>query len=185
MLCLFLILSPSILCWPLLEVMGCQKPHCQAAKGLLMQPLFPGECTGTATPRAARNTRKNYWSRVCLQIMAEIPLLSKQTGDLIQWKEFLLEIPDRPIRSAWLFFETLVPPNKTENWISWEGDSPGQSLREAEGQLIDFHVSEKLNDIPFCYLKCCLSNLVMWCWRLSSRLWISWRRGRNFPWQES
>lgn len=31
----------------------------------------------------------------------------------------------------------------------------------SEGQRIDFHVAKKLNDIPFCYLKRCLSNSVM------------------------
>lgn len=31
----------------------------------------------------------------------------------------------------------------------------------SEGQCIDLHVAKKLNDIPFCYLKRCLSNSIM------------------------
>ena len=31
----------------------------------------------------------------------------------------------------------------------------------SEGQRIDLQVAKKLNDIPFCYLKRCLSNSVM------------------------
>lgn len=30
-----------------------------------------------------------------------------------------------------------------------------------EGRRIDFYVAKKLNDVFFCYLKCCLSNFVM------------------------
>lgn len=70
-------------------------------------------------------------------------LPSKRAGYLIQWKEFLDEALHGPGRSAWLFFEALVALSKTENWINSERGSPGQSLREAEGQLIDFHVSKK------------------------------------------
>lgn len=90
--------------------------------------------------------------------MTGMHILSKRTGYLIQWKGFLDEVPDGPIRSAWLFFEALVAPNKAENWISSERDSPGQSLREAEGQLIDFHVSKKIKWYPFLLFKMLLKQ---------------------------
>lgn len=90
--------------------------------------------------------------------MTGMHLLSKRTGYLIQWKEFLDEVPDGHIRSAWLFFEALVALNKAENWISLERDSPGQSLREAEGQLIDFHVSKKIKWYPFLLFKMLLKQ---------------------------
>lgn len=39
--------------------------------------------------------------------------------------------------------------------------SPRRSVMPSEGQRIDLQVAKKLNDIPFCYLKRCLSNSVM------------------------
>lgn len=38
---------------------------------------------------------------------------------------------------------------------------PRRSVMPSEGQCIDLHVAKKLNDIPFCYLKRCLSNSIM------------------------
>lgn len=44
--------------------------------------------------------------------------------------------------------------------LTWRS-SPRLSVMPSEGQRIDLHVAKKLNDIPFCYLKRCLSNSVM------------------------
>lgn len=105
---------------------------------------FSGHCTWKESKLrgTAVSISKDLLIGVCLQINDRY-LPSKRAGYLIQWKEFLDEALHGPGRSAWLFFEALVALSKTENWINSERGSPGQSLREAEGQLIDFHVSKK------------------------------------------
>lgn len=52
----------------------------------------------------------------------------------------------------------------------------------SEGQCIDLHVAKKLNDIPFCYLKRCLSNSVMeQSGPGPGTPWLGWRAAAPAP----